>query len=134
MATSPIPVATLDPAGGAPEVEIVVGHLHTADYQFLLFDTHGANPVPIGTPPDGKGKTGDPEPDRFALPGAVPALHRRTIFWQAGLASFLNEGATQPFQVTVRVLQDGKILATGGGVGAMERPHLSGLFHLKVPA
>lgn len=133
MATNPIPVATLDPAGSAPEVEIVVGHLHTADYQFLLFDTHGANPVGIGTA-DGKGKTGDTAPDRFALPGPVPALHRRTIFWQAGLASFVDEGATHPFQVTVRVLQDGKIVAAGGGVGAMDRPHISGLFHLKVPS
>ncbi len=133
MATTPIPVATLDGSGGAPEVEIVVSHLHRADYQFLLFDTHGAHPIGIGAS-DGKGKTGDTIPDRFPLPGPVPSLHRRTIFWQAGLVSFVDDGATQPFSVVIRLLQDGKIVATGGGVGAMDRPHLSGMFHLKVPA
>ncbi|HYS26868.1 MAG TPA: hypothetical protein VEP46_14750, partial [Vicinamibacterales bacterium] len=66
MASTPIPVATLKATGGVPEVEIVVGHLHRADYQLLLFDTHGANPVGVGSA-DGKGKTGDQVPDRFPL-------------------------------------------------------------------
>src|SRR5258705_13263291 len=49
MTSTPIPVATLKATGGVPEVEIVVGHLHRADYQLLLFDTHGANPVGVGS-------------------------------------------------------------------------------------
>jgi hypothetical protein len=131
MASTPIPVVTLNPSGGAPEVEIVVGHLHRADYQFLLFDQTGANPTGIGSA-DGKGKTGDATPDRFPLGGPVAALHRRTLFWQAGLVSFVAEGDSQPFSVTVRVLQDGTIVGLGGGTGTMNRPHASGMFHLKV--
>jgi hypothetical protein len=46
----------------------------------------------------------------------------------------VEEGASQPFSVVVRVLQDGKIAALGGGVGAMDHPHISGMFHLKVKA
>jgi hypothetical protein len=130
MATS-VPVVTLDPAGGPPEVEIVVGHLHRADYQLLLFDTTGANPVGIGSA-DGKGRTGDAVPDRFPIGLPASALHRRTLWWQAGLASFVGEGDSQPFSVVVRVLQDGRIVGEGSGAGAVNRPHTFGMFHLKV--
>lgn len=130
MATT-IPVVTLDPAGGPPEVEIVVGHLHRADYQVLLFDTTGANPVGVGAT-DGKGKTGDGTPDRFPIGLPASALHRRALWWQAGVVSFVAEGNSQPFSVVVRVLQDGRIVGEGGGAGAMNRPHTSGMFHLKV--
>jgi hypothetical protein len=131
MASTPIPVATLTATGGVPEVEIVVSHLHRADYQLLLFDTHGANPVGVGSA-DGKGKTGDQVPDRFPLALPLADLHRRTLFWQAGLVSFVPEGDSEPFSVTVRVLQDGNIVGLGGGSGVMNRPHASGMFHLKV--
>src|SRR4029453_2233072 len=130
MASTPV-VATLKASGGAPEVEIVVGHLHRADYQFLLFDTHGANPIGIGSQ-DGKGKTGDQVPDRFSLGLPLADLHRRTLFWQAGLVSFVPDGGSEPFSVTVRVMQDGNIVGLDGGSGAISHPHASGMFHLKV--
>jgi hypothetical protein len=131
MASTAIPVATLKANGGAPEVEIVVGHLHRADYQLLLFDTHGANPTGIGSP-DGKGKTGDQIADRFPLGLPIADLHRRTLFWQAGLVAFVPEGDTEPFSVVIRVLQDGNIVGLDGGSGVMSKPHASGMIHLKV--
>lgn len=131
MASTPIPVVALNATGEGPEVEIVVGHLHRADYQLLLFDTHGANPIGIGSP-DGKGKSGDQVPDRFPLGLPLADLHRRTLFWQAGLVSFVPEGDSEPFSVTVRVLQNGNIVGLSGGSGVMSRPHTSGMFHLKV--
>ena len=131
MASTPVPVANVKATGGPPEVEIVVGHLHRADYQLLLFDTHGANPMGIGSH-DGKGKTGDQVPDRFPFGLPLADLHRRTLFWQAGLVTSVPEGNSEPFSVTVRVLQDGNIVGLGGGSGVMSRPHASGMFHLKV--
>jgi hypothetical protein len=126
MALTPV-VATLKAGGGTPEIEIVVGHLLKAKYQFLLFDNTGANPVGIGTP-DGKGETGDGVLDKFSLPGAVPGLHRRSIFWQASLAALATADDSAPLVATVRVLQDGQVAGVSGGTGAL----VFGQFHLKV--
>jgi hypothetical protein len=124
-----MPVATLRAAGGRPEVEIVVGHLHRADYQFFLYDVQGKNPVLVH-----EGKTGDPVSDRKAIDTAatVQDLHARTIFWQAGLSSFVSEGATAPFSVVCRLLQDGRVMAVDGGTGTMDRPLTSGKFQVLV--
>jgi hypothetical protein len=127
MAQTPV-VATLRAGGGVPEIEIAVGHLLKANYQVLLFDDQGANPVGIGSP-DGTGTTGDTLLDRFALP-AASTLHRKSIFWQASLAALAEADAGAPLVATVRVLQDGEVAGRDGGTGAI----LSGQFHLRVQA
>ena len=118
--------AKLKAAGSAPEVEIIVGHLHRADYEFWLFDTAGANPTLVQ-----KGKTGDPVPDKASL-GSVATLHGRTLWWQAGLVSFVDQGASEPFIVIIRMTQDGQIVATDGGTGTMGRPILEGQIFIQV--
>lgn len=123
-----MPAVTLKQSGSQPEVEIVVGHLHRADYEFWLYDTNGANPVLIF-----KGKTGDPQPDVSKVTEPVANLDRRTVWWQAGLVSFVGSGASEPFSVVVRMLQDGRIVGTdGGGGAAMTRPLFEGRFDVTV--
>jgi len=113
--------AKLKASGSPPEVEIVVGHLHRADYEFWLFDATGANPALVKG-----GKTGDPVPDKASLPGSVASLNGRTLFWQAGLVSFVPQGASEPFSVVIRMLQDGQIVALDGGSGTMDKPLIDG--------
>ena len=123
-----MPAATLKASGSAPEVEIVVGHLHRADFEFWLFDQNGENPVLKF-----KGKTGDPVPDKKQLDVPAAQLDRRTIWWQAGLVSFIGSGASEPFSVVVRLLQDGRIVGLDGGAGAaMTRPLFEGRFDITV--
>jgi hypothetical protein len=40
----PASIATLDPAGGTPTVEIIVGHAHFARFDFFLYDASDRNP------------------------------------------------------------------------------------------
>ena len=123
-----MPAASLKASGSAPEVEIVVGHLHRADFEFWLYDQNGENPVKKFS-----GKTGDPEPDIKQLPESAAQLNRRTIWWQAGLVSFIGSGASEPFSVVVRLLQDGKIVGLDGSAGAaMTRPLFEGRFDITV--
>jgi hypothetical protein len=128
MALTPV-VARLRQGGGTPQVEVVVGHLLKANYQLLLFDDTGANPVGIGSG-DGKGTTGDGVLDKFSLPGAVPSLHRKSIFWQASLAALAEADESATPSATVRVLQDDRVVGIDGGTGSI----VSGQFHLKVEA
>lgn len=121
-----MPTAKLKASGSAPEVEIVVGHLHRADYEFWLFDASGANPVLLHS-----GKTGDLVPDKATLP-AVASLNGRTLFWQAGLVSFVDQGASEPFSVVVRMTQDGQIVSNDGGTGTMSRPIVDGQIRMTV--
>jgi hypothetical protein len=122
-----MPIARLKQTGGIPEVEIVAGHLHRADYEFWLYDATGANPILIKD-----GKTGDTIPDRELLPAPLANLNGRLLWWQAGLVSFVDDGDTQPFSVTVRVIQDGVIVGLDGGAGSMSKPHVIGMLQLRV--
>ena len=123
-----MPAVTLKTSGSAPEVEIVVGHLHRADFEFWLYDQKGENPVKKFS-----GKTGDPEPDKRQLDVPADQLKGRTIWWQAGLVSFIGSGASEPFSVVVRLLQDGKIVGVDGSAGtAMTRPLFEGRFDITV--
>ena len=123
-----MPAATLKASGSAPEVEIVVGHLHRADFEFWLFDQNGVNPALKFN-----GKTGDPVPDKKQLDVRAADLDRRTIWWQAGLVSFIGSGASEPFSVVVRLLQDGRIVGLDGSAGAaMPRPLFEGRFDITV--
>jgi len=122
-------VAVLKASGGTAEVEIFVSHLHKAKYQLLLFDDSGANPQGIGTA-DGKGKTGDGIPDKFSLPDPVSSLHRKSIFWQCGLASLSQVDGSAPLMTTVRVWQNNTVVAVDDATGSLA----CGQFHLKVEA
>ncbi|MBI3047684.1 MAG: hypothetical protein HYY76_05175 [Acidobacteria bacterium] len=122
-----MPVARLKAGGGAPEVEIVVGHLHRADFEFWLYDPTGANPIAVGA-----GKTSDDKPDKFPFPKPLAQLDGHLLWWQAGLVAHAAGPADAPFSVTVRVLQDGHIAGLDGGSGTMERPHTTGMLQLRV--
>ena len=98
----PATVATLNPSGGRPTVEIIIGNAQRGTYEFSLFDSNGANRTVFAT-----GRT-DTVPDIFQIPGAtVPAMANTTIMWRAVIESFT--GAADNFAVTVRVIQDGQV-------------------------
>jgi hypothetical protein len=122
-----MPVAKLKAGGSAPEVEIIAGHLHRADYEFWLYDPTGANPIEVF-----RGKTSDQAPDISPLPKPLAQLDGHLLWWQAGLVSHVETPADTPFSVTVRVLQDGAIVGLDAGSGTMDRPHATGMLQLKV--
>jgi len=122
-----MPVAKLKAGGSAPEVEIVAGHLHRADYEFWLYDSTGANPIEVV-----RGKTSDQVPDKSSLPKPLAQLDGHLLWWQAGLVSHVDTAGDAPFTVTVRLLQDGAIVGLDGGSGVMNRPHATGMLQLKV--
>ena len=74
----PATVATLNPSGGRPSVEIIIGNAQRGTYEFSLFDSNGANRTVFAT-----GRT-DTIPDIFQIPGAtVPAMANNTIMWRS---------------------------------------------------
>ena len=107
----PATIATLNAGGGRPAVEIIIGNGHFARFDVSLFDATGHNPQVFG-----EGVT-DSIPDIFPLPGStVSALDRTTIFWRAVVSSFTGV-AGENFSVTVRVIQDGKVVGSDGKTG-----------------
>ena len=55
-----IPTATLNPAGGMPEVEVIFGQAQIGVYRAFLWDNHAANPQELA-----RGNSVDGLPESF---------------------------------------------------------------------
>ena len=101
----PATIAKLNAGGGVPAVEIIIGNGHFARFDCSIFDASGKNPRLIG-----EGINTDNIPDIFPIESSsVSALDRFTIFWRAVISSPLGLPGER-FFITVRVIQDGKIV------------------------
>ena len=108
--------AILKANGTIPQVEIVVGFAHFAKYEFFLYDPTGQNPQKFAA-----GVNSDTVLDIFSIPMSVARLDKRTLFWQAAIAS--PTGApNEQFSVLIRVIQDGKVVGTDTKTGPMTAP------------
>jgi hypothetical protein len=122
----PATVVTLNPSGGQPAVEIIIGNAQAGTYEFSLFDSNGQNRTVFAT-----GKT-DTIPDIFPLPGAtVAALANNTIMWRAVISSFTG-AAEDTFAVTVRVIQDGKVKGSETQTGLVTDTPPEGFIRLQM--
>jgi hypothetical protein len=109
-------------------VEIIVGFAHFAKYEFFLYDASGQNPQKFAA-----GVNSDTVPDIFPVdnPSPVQALDKRTLFWQAAIAS--PTGApNEQFSVLIRVAQDGVIVGTDTKTGPMTAPTPFGFIRFNV--
>lgn len=107
----PATIATLNSGGGRPAVEIIIGNGQFARFDISLFDATGHNPHKFG-----EGIT-DSIPDIFPLPGpSISALNGTTVLWRAVISSFTGV-AGETFSVTVRVIQDGKVVGSDSKTG-----------------
>lgn len=124
----PVNKATLQANGAVPKVEIIVGFAHFAKYELFLYDANGQNPSLFA-----QGVNSDDVPDVFPVgnPASVQALDKRTLFWQAAIAS--PAGAhDDKYSVVIRVTQDGKIVGTDTKTGPMTDPLPFGFIRFKV--
>ena len=124
----PVNNAILRSAGSLPKIEIIVGFAHFAKFEFFIYDQAGQNPVKFA-----EGVNSDDVPDIFEIGtgGTVAALDKRTIFWQAAIAS--PTGAPgENYSVIIRVMQDGQIVGTDSKTGPMTNPLPYGFIRLAV--
>ncbi|MEW6209505.1 MAG: hypothetical protein AB1631_14145 [Acidobacteriota bacterium] len=124
----PVNTAALRAAGSLPEIEIIVGFAHFAKFEFFLYDQAGQNPVKFAD-----GDNSDDTPDIFEIGtgGTVAALDKRTVFWQAAIASPTGTPG-ENYSVLIRILQDGQIVGTDGKTGPMTDPLPHGFIRLTV--
>ena len=122
----PTPIATLNPNGGIPKVEIVIGNAQSAVYDISLFDSTGHNPVEFAR------GSADGIPDIFPLPGStVSELDNTTIFWRVVIQSFTG-AAGENFAVTVRVIQDDEVVGSENRTGLVTDMPPEGFIRLQV--
>jgi hypothetical protein len=111
-----------------PTVEIIVGFAHFAKYEFFLYDPSGQNPQKFA-----EGVNSDAVPDIFPIndPAGVQGLDKRTLFWQAAIAS--PTGApNEQYSVLIRVVQDGTIVGTDTKTGPLTDPLPFGFIRFNV--
>jgi hypothetical protein len=122
----PATIVKLSATGGAPTVEIIVGHAHFGMFDLNLFDATGRNPQKIG-----EGVTSDTTPDIFPLPKALTDLNGCTIFWRATVASPTGTPNEQ-FSIFVRVVQGNSVAGTDTQTGPVDGPSPKGFIRLVV--
>jgi len=117
----------LKAGGGRPAIEIIVGNLHRARFDVSLFDASGSNPQTFGA-----GLNTDNIPDIFPLPGpTVSALDGTTIFWRTVISSPTGL-PNETFSVTVRIIQDGKVMGSETRTGLVTDLPPEGFIRLHV--
>ncbi len=124
----PVSIANISSGGGVPTVEIIVGFAHFAKYEFYLYDAAGQNPQKFAA-----GVNSDTVPDVFPVgnTGSVKDLDKRTLYWQAAIAS--PTGApNEQFSVLIRVAQDGAIVGTDTKTGPLTAPTTFGFIRFNV--
>ena len=122
----PATVAPLNPNGGRPAIELIIGNAHFASFDVSLFDANGENPQKFG-----EGET-DTIPDIFPIPGpTVTALNETSVLWRAVINSFTG-AAGEEFSVTARIIQDGKVVASHNKTGLVTGKPPRGAFFLQV--
>lgn len=120
-------IAQLDADGGRPAVEIIIGNLHFARFDFTLFDSSGHKVGPIG-----EGINTDSIPDIFPINGSpINSLNNFTIFWRAVVSSPTGIPG-ENFIVTVRVIQDGKVAGIDSKTGLVTDIPPKGFIRLQV--
>ena len=124
----PVPKAILRSAGSLPKIEILIERKHFAKFEFFIYDQTDQNPTKFA-----QGDNGDNVPDVFEIGtgGAVAALNKRALFWQAALASF-SPTAGENYSVIVRILQDGQVVGIDSKIGSMSDPIPFGFIRLSV--
>jgi len=122
----PATVAPLNPLGGRPTIEIVVGNGHFGSFQVFLFDVTGVTPQKFG-----EGDT-DAGPNTFQIPGSpLTVLDQRIVRWRAVIESFTG-AAGEEFIVTANVIQDQNIVASHSKDGPITDPPPEGSFRLQM--
>jgi hypothetical protein len=123
----PATIATLDPNGSTPEIEIIVGHAHFARFDFFLYDATGKNPRKID-----EGRNDDNVPDIFPIDNPpLAGLDNFTVFWRAVVSSQLGL-PNENYSVIVRVMQDGKIAGMDSKTGLLTDIPPRGFIRLQV--
>ena len=123
----PATVATLNPNGGRPAVEIIIGNAQFASFDVSLFDATGLNPQKFG-----EGDNDDSIPDIFQIPGSpLTVLDQTTVLWRAVVSSFTGT-AGETFSVTARVIQDGAVVASHNKTGLVTDIPPRGAFRLQM--
>ena len=123
----PASIATLDLNGTTPEIEIIVGHAHSARFDFFLYDATGKNPRKID-----EGRNDDQIPDIFPIDNPpLSGLNNFTIFWRAVVSSQLGL-PNENYSVIVRVMQNGKIAGMDSKTGLLTDIPPKGFIRLQV--
>ena len=106
-------ILKLDPTGGIPMCEIIIGQAQFGKYQTFVWDVSGHNPLSVCT-----GTNDDSVTDKFPVsdsncgtqPGTViktvQDLDKRIFSWEVIVAA-LGSGPGQLFSVTVKITQGG---------------------------
>ena len=123
----PFPIARINPAGGAPHVEIFFGHGHFAKYEiWLRKQTPPFPPKRIGF-----GVNNDTIPDIAPLTDPLPILHQSVVWWRAAVADPMGTPGAQ-YSVSIRVMQDGNVIAADSKTGTVTGTPISGFIGLEV--
>lgn len=102
-----IHTVTLNPAGGAPETEVIFGQAQIGVYRCFLWDNQAKNPQPVA-----HGNNVDGLPDKFSLGVAAGALAGRYF----SVESVIQTATTEPgqlYSLTVLIRQDGNVVPGG---------------------
>jgi hypothetical protein len=102
-----IPTATLNPAGGIPEVEVIFGQAQIGVYRAFLWDNHAANPQELA-----HGNNVDGLPDKFSVGVAAAALSGRYVSVEAVIQTATSTPG-QLYSLKVLIRQDGAVVPGG---------------------
>jgi hypothetical protein len=100
-------VAELSINGGHPEVEIVIGHLQRGDHLIVLVDRNNQNGVIVG-----RTNNGVPVAYRYQIPRSLSQLDENVMKWNCIIGTN-TPGVAENASVTVRVIQDGRVVRGG---------------------
>lgn len=99
-------IAELKIADGQVEVEIVIGQIQRGDFEIVLYDKNGLNPLLVG-----RGRNGRAVAYKYVIERPIDELDDSTIIWDVIIgASTTNQ---QSWSVTLHIRQKGQIVRGG---------------------
>lgn len=102
-------IAELSSTNGQPEVEIVIGQINRGDFDIVLYDSKGLNPLVIG-----RGGNNDAVAHRYSIGRSFQELDGSTLIWDVIIGAS-TEDENQNWSVTLIVTQRGNVV-TGGQI------------------
>lgn len=105
--SSTIRSATLNPAGGIPEIEVIFGQAQIGVYRSFLWDNQANNSQQLA-----HGNNVDGLPDKFSVGVAASALSGLYISVEA-IIQTATIAPNQLYSITVLIRQDGNVVAGG---------------------
>jgi hypothetical protein len=99
--------AQLSRNDGQPEVEIIIGQIKRGDFEIVLYDADGRNPITIAADHNGQAIS-----YKYKIEKPINQLNGSTLIWDVIIGAS-DTGAGQNWAVTLKITQNGKVVPGG---------------------